>query len=172
MGPNEKVWSWSFWFCFLEVILLSFHGIPFRLFMRLSHFTRLLHGAPDFPNSKFSKICNSTAMTHMAYDHVSEPWNIALSCLSGWMLHPGKKSHHLSQWHFACLFILQGPSFLVVASTNSLCFAPAGQKTCPHGAPVQALLSQSLLFPEHFFSLFMLLSLAFPVIIIPCTKSK
>ena len=61
----------------------------------------------------------------------------------------------------------RGQVFLVVASTISLCFTPAGQKVmvpllwaCRHRAP------------SFLNSLFFLLYMLPPVIILPCTKSK
>ena len=80
------------------------------------------------------------------------------------------KSWHVcwgSQWISARLFISQGPSFLGSCKHHSTVLHTCRSKS--RGAPAQALPSQSSLFLEQFF--FFPLH-AYPVIIIPCTKSK
>ena len=82
----------------------------------------------------------------------------------GW--HSRKESHHLSQWFSARLFISQGPSFLGSCKHHFTVLHTCRSKS--HGAPALGLPSQSSLFLEQFFPPLH----AYPVIIIPCTKSK
>jgi hypothetical protein len=77
-----------------------------------------------------------------------------------------RESHHLPQWFSACLLISQGPSFLGSCKHHFTVLHTCWSKS--HGAPAQALQSQSPLFAEQVFSPLH----ASLVIIISCTKSK